>query len=97
MPQVLRTNQAEEDLVDILAHLGQYSPKAAERFAAEVERTCRVLAQSPGIGRSREELAPGLRSIPAGKYLLFYKPIDDGIELVRVVYGPRHLPSLFRD
>ena len=50
----------------------------------------------PEMGRSREELAPGLRSVTAGNYLLFYQPIDDGILVIRVAHGSRDLPALFQ-
>lgn len=34
------------------------------------------LLVTPEIGRARTELAPQLRSIPVGKYLIFYRPIS---------------------
>jgi toxin ParE1/3/4 len=36
------------------------------------------------VGRQRPELAPGLRSFPIGNYVLFYLPLPNGIDLVRV-------------
>jgi toxin ParE1/3/4 len=30
-----------------------------------------------------------------GKYLIFYLPLEDGIEIVRVLHGPRDVQSLF--
>ncbi|MGH9438287.1 MAG: type II toxin-antitoxin system RelE/ParE family toxin, partial [Terriglobia bacterium] len=29
------------------------------------------------------------------KYLIFYRPIRDGIEVVRVIHGARDIPALF--
>ena len=43
----------------------------------------------------REELAPGLRGFTAGSYLIFYRPLPDSIEVVRVAHGSRDLPSIF--
>jgi toxin ParE1/3/4 len=96
MSQVTRTDQADEDLVEILAYLGQHIPPAANRFAADVERACRLLAQLPEMGALCEELAPGLRRFPIGKYVLFYQPTDDAIVVIRVVHGSRDIPALFR-
>lgn len=95
MPQVLRTTQAEVDLLEILAYLGQQSARAADRFTANVKKKCSILAQFPEMGTLRDELAPTLRSFPVGKYLLFYQPIEDGILVVRVLHGARDIPSLF--
>ena len=36
------------------------------------------------------------RSFPLGNHLIFYRPIDDGIELVRVLHGARDIsPEYF--
>ncbi len=92
---MIRTPQAAQDLIDILVHLGRYSPAAADRFAAEVDQKCNLLAQFPGMGAACEELAPGLRQFPVGKYVLFFRSAAGGIELIRVLHGARNLPSLF--
>jgi len=47
------------------------------------------------MGRRRDELSPGLRSVVMGSYLIFYRPLEDGIRLMRVAHGSRDLPSLF--
>jgi len=49
------------------------------------------------MGRSRSELGTGLRSFPVGSYIIFYHPLDNGIEVVRVVRGNRALEWLFSD
>lgn len=95
MPKVLRTERAELDLIEVLLYLRRRSPKAADRLESTIDRQCRLLAQFPEIGQSREEIAPGLRCSVAETYLLFYRPIPDGIELVRVVHGSRDLTNLF--
>ncbi|HKI35596.1 MAG TPA: type II toxin-antitoxin system RelE/ParE family toxin [Gemmataceae bacterium] len=94
MPQVTRTTQAESDLIDILAQVGQRSVAAADRLADQIDRQCQQLARFPGMGRKRDDLAPGLVSFPVGKYLILYRIITGGIEVARVVYGGRDLTTL---
>jgi toxin ParE1/3/4 len=53
------------------------------------------LAETPGMGRSREDLRPDLFSFPVGRHVLFYRPQPGGIVLVRVLHGARDLPALF--
>jgi toxin ParE1/3/4 len=48
------------------------------------------------IGRARPELRPDLRSFPYGAYLILYRAIDDGVEIVRVVHAARNLDELIR-
>ena len=97
MPQVTRTAQAEDDLVEILHSLAVLSPSAAERLRDEIDRAAALLAGSPRIGRQRPELAPDLRSRPVSRrYLIFYRITDGGIEIVRVLHGARNIgPEMF--
>jgi len=44
----------------------------------------------------REDLAPSLRSFPVGNYLIFYRPITDGVEVVRMLHGARELRRIFK-
>jgi len=30
-------------------------------------------------------------------YLIFYRPIEQGVEIVRVLHGARDMPSVFKD
>jgi len=33
--------------------------------------------------------------LPVGNYVIFYRPIEDGIVVIRVLHGARDLPELF--
>ena len=94
MPQVLKRPQAEADLDDIWWHIAQDNPDAADRLLDSIEERCATLAQFPYIGASRDDLLPDLRSIPINNYLVFYLPISDGIEVVRVLPGMRNIDVL---
>ena len=47
------------------------------------------------MGRARDELAPDVRSFPFGRYVIFYMPLDDGIDVVRVLHGARDVDAVF--
>jgi toxin ParE1/3/4 len=95
MPQVQRTTQANEDLVEIWGYIARDSFRAADRLLETIEEKCQLLAEFPQMGRQRDELAPGLRSFGVGAYLIFYRIIEDGIEVIRVLHGARHLERIF--
>lgn len=40
-------------------------------------------------------LAPDVRSFPFGRYVIFYLPIDDGIDVVRVLHSARDIDAVF--
>lgn len=95
MPVVLRTSEAELDRTEIALHIARDNPAAADRWLETIDGKCRRLAQTPELGRKRFELAPNLRSLSAGNYVIFYRPISDGIQLIRVLHGARDIPALF--
>jgi toxin ParE1/3/4 len=48
------------------------------------------------MGRTRDELAAELRSFPVGRYVVFYMPLDDGVDVIRVLHGSRDIDAIFR-
>lgn len=95
MSQVVKRPLAETDLDEIWWYIAQDNPDAADRFLDKIEERCRTLAQFPNLGVSRDELHPGLRSLPVGKYLIFYLIIEGGIEVVRVLPGMMDIDAFF--
>ncbi|HEU0022447.1 MAG TPA: type II toxin-antitoxin system RelE/ParE family toxin [Dehalococcoidia bacterium] len=87
---------AEADLDEIWLYIAQDSPRNADRFVARIYRTChQTLVSNPRIGRGREELAAGLRSFPLGDYIIFYRSIGGGVEVVRILHGNRDIDTEF--
>jgi toxin ParE1/3/4 len=95
MPSVVIRPKALGDLAEIWAYIAEDSPRQADAFAAAIDREIRGLARHPLIGRARPELLTELRSLPFGRYLVFYLPRKRGIEVVRVLHGARDLEPLF--
>ncbi|WP_431190053.1 type II toxin-antitoxin system RelE/ParE family toxin, partial [Desulfurivibrio dismutans] len=52
------------------------------------------LCDSPEIGRERNELIPGLRTLPVKKYIIFYRVKSATLEIVRVLSGYRNIANL---
>ena len=46
------------------------------------------------MGRARPELRSRSALFPYGSYLILYRIIDDGVEIVRVVHAARNLDDL---
>ncbi len=95
MALVQRTAQADEDLIDLWVYIAQDNPAAADHLLDEFENKFVLLAEQPRLGAARSDIAPGLRYFPVGHYLILYREIDPGIEVVRVVHGARRLSHLF--
>ncbi|MEO0684337.1 MAG: type II toxin-antitoxin system RelE/ParE family toxin [Cyanobacteria bacterium J06649_11] len=82
-----------ESIIDYVADNSNFD--VAERLLKKINEKCNNLASFPNMGRKRDELLPSLRSFPIDDYLIFYRPIEDGIEILRVVSGYRDLDALF--
>ena len=89
--------QALSDLDDIFDYIAEDSLDRATGLIKKLYGQMEKLAASPGIGRRRDELLPGLQSFPYGNYLIFYTPIDNGVDVVRVLNGARDIEALFKD
>ncbi len=95
MTQVIQSPEAEADLIEIWEYVAQYNEEAADKLIDTINQKAILLANSPYMGQVRSELQPSIRSFPVGKYVLFYRPIKNGIELVRIIHGARDIENLF--
>ena len=95
MPLIRRTAQADEDLIDLWVYIAQDHPKAADHLLDEFENKFALRSEQPRIGSARADIAPELRHFPVGNYLILYREIANGIEVVRVIHGARRLSDLF--
>ena len=99
--RIVRFRQARRDLVETAVYLEERNPDAAMRFLAAVEDTLAALAELPEIGVERPFGDPrlaGLRMLPVHgfeKHLIFYRPTEDGVEIVRVLHGARDIEGMF--
>ena len=81
MSRLRFSRRAEHDLDRIGDHIKQRNRAAAERWVDLIESKCRSLAEQPGLGRPRGDLRQDLRSLAVGNYLIFYRPIEGGVEV----------------
>ncbi len=96
MSQANILNSAVADLADIWAYIALDSPDNTDLFIDRIFRICQQgLASNPRLGRTREELSPGLRSLVFESYVIFYHPMPNGVAVVRVLHGMRDIESIF--
>ena len=73
------------------------------RFLDEAERTFRRLAAMPGMGTRYDPDHPALadlRYFPIARHksdLVFYRPLADGIEVLRVLHGARDIAGILAE
>jgi toxin ParE1/3/4 len=94
MTGVTFSPSARRDLLGIFEFIAADRPEAALGFIERVESACGRLGAFPEMGSLREDLAPALRAFAMGRYVILYRPAENGVDIVRVVHGARDLPSL---
>ena len=95
MPRIIRAPAAKADAVEIWAYIAEDNPSAADRLLDRFDKIFRSLATQPHLGKAVDELHPGLRFFPMGSYLVFYRPLEDGVEIVRLLHGARDITAEF--
>jgi toxin ParE1/3/4 len=79
------------------------NPEAAIKFVESVESSFSLLEKNPEIGRSLATFSRRLIGVRIWKvsnfekYLIFYRPIEEGIEVLDVIHGARDLPTILGD
>ncbi len=94
MPQYTISPQAIRDLEEIIDYFKEKNVEAGDRLLNEFTKKCRYLTQFPLIGRSYSQIRSYLRGIPMQNYIIFYRVIDDGLEIMRVIRGDRNLEAM---
>jgi toxin ParE1/3/4 len=97
MPQFRITPRATADLIEIWSYIADDSVANADAFVDKLCETIQAIGRQPGLGRRREELAPGTQSFPHGRYILFYRLVSGAIEIVRVLHSARDIENIFED
>jgi len=78
------------------------SPTVGHRFLVAAHETFSLLATQPEIGWHPRSRNPELNSLRVfrisafKKMLVLYRPISEGVEVLRVIHGSRNLLALLR-
>lgn len=82
---------ARLDLDSIYDYVAKQNRVAADRLMDLFWAKFEFLARHPLSGEHRSELAGSLRSFTAGRYVIFYRTVVDGVEIARVIHSARDL------
>jgi toxin ParE1/3/4 len=92
---------AYADLEEISHYIASERPMSAKRFLLAAENAFDLLAKNPSFGthcQFTHPLAADIRFWPIKSFknfLVFYRPIGRGIQVVRVLHGARDIANTF--
>ncbi len=81
------SRRAEADLLGIAKYtLRTWGEAQTARYLNELEAFCQTLADNPALGRTCDEVRPGLRRMEHGKHAVFYRQEPTGILISRILH-----------
>lgn len=86
--------ESKEDLKQIARFIARDKPIAARQWVAKLREKCRLVAKHPDIGDGRPELGEGIRSTYVGSYVIFFRPVEGFVDIVRVIRGDVDKPRI---
>jgi toxin ParE1/3/4 len=79
--------RAQADLEDIWQYTTKrWNVEQAETYVRQLANHFAVVASHPEIGMPCHKIRAGYYRFPAGSHVLFYRIIDGGIDIVRILH-----------
>ncbi|MBY3196108.1 type II toxin-antitoxin system RelE/ParE family toxin [Rhizobium leguminosarum] len=96
--KVIYRPEALSDLRQIYIDIADMSRShvIANGFVKRIMTRCRKIGDAPNGGRPRDDLMPGLRTVPFEHSAVIAYHVTDAVEIVNVFYGGRDYEALFR-
>lgn len=92
---VIWSPEAAQDLLDIWRHLASVaSTTIADNHLRDIDRAVSMLIDWSLAGRARDELVPGLRSVPVHPSIIFYRVHKNAPQIVRVIDSRRDIDEV---
>jgi toxin ParE1/3/4 len=98
--EVEYSQSARDDLANIFRHIAEASgnPRIALKFVLRIEDRCQSIGNVPRGGRSRDDILPGLRTVPfEHSAVIAYVVESDVVRILNIFYGGRDYEALMRD
>ena len=95
MAKVRFSKLASSDLFEYSEFIARDKPIAAYEWVEKIEGVCATLAANPEMGEARKSRNHGpCRSFTSGKYVIFFRVIEGGVEIIRIVRGGLDLDNV---
>lgn len=85
------SRRAKEDLLEIWEYIAEHDGQAADNYIDHLRNRALELLLFPELGRMREEIYSGVRSLLSKNHLLFYRIQGDEVQILRILHGSRDL------
>lgn len=97
--EVVYRPEAIDDLEHIYRFLRDLSldPATARAYVVRIRERCRRIGKVPQGGTARDDLEPGIRTVPfERRAVIAYRLSDRCVEITNIFYGGRDFDALYR-
>ena len=82
------SRRAAADLAEIADYtISEFGVSQARRYRDQLQACFTSITGNPSLGKSADDLAPGLRRIRQQAHVVFYRPGPDHVLIVRVLHN----------
>lgn len=85
------SGRARADLLDIWVEVATADPAAADRLYDRIEARVRILETFAEAGAARPDIALEARVLVERPYVILYRILPEGVQIVRVLHGARDI------
>jgi len=90
------SKDAQRDLDEIFVYCAKRAGlRVADRLIDSIIDRFWILGEHPDAGRPSEDIAPGVRCFPAGKYLIYYRKMRRGTDILHIFHAARDQKRTF--
>jgi len=84
---IVQSSKAEQDLTEIWIYTAEeWSLAQADLYIDELVAGIEKLGTHPELGYSRDDIRSGYRSLNVSQHIVFYKIMDEEIQIMRVLH-----------
>ena len=78
---------ARADLAEIWDYSAErWGVDRSEVYIRDLQRAIERVAVDPAIGPACDDIRVGYRKLPSGSHVIFYREVDDAIEVIRILH-----------
>jgi toxin ParE1/3/4 len=87
--------EADADISKLFDYTeAKFGFEQAVKYIRELDSALQLLINTREIGKERNEIKIGLRSLPKNKHVIFYRLLEDRVRVVRVLHSSRDILKL---
>jgi toxin ParE1/3/4 len=102
MGKIIKRPIVIDDLIRLATYIAEGNLDISDSFLIAAEKTLVQLGNFPQSGKSSKFDHPDLLDIRQKaikgfeKYLIFYRLIEDGVEIIRIIHGSRDIKNILK-